>query len=59
MSRFLEQELLRTTRKLQRQGLMRTIDKSQLKALSEIAYNVILHVFADEVECYVGGAEQR
>ena len=46
MSRLLEQqdhflELLRTTRKLQRQALLRTIDKSQLKALSEIAHNVI------------------
>jgi hypothetical protein len=46
MSRLLEQqshflEFLRTTRKLQRQALLRTIDKSQLKALSEIAHNVI------------------
>ena len=46
MSRLLEQqdhfiELLRTTRKLQRQALLRTIDKSQLKALSEIVHNVI------------------
>ena len=46
MSRLLEQqdhllELLRTTRKLQRQALLRTIDKSQLKALSEIIHNVI------------------
>jgi hypothetical protein len=46
MSRLLEQqdhflELLRTTRKLQRQALLRTIVKSQLKALSEIAHNVI------------------
>ena len=46
LSRFLEQqdhflELLRTTRKLQRQALLRNIDKSQLKALSEIAHNVI------------------
>ena len=46
MSLLLEQqdhflELLRTTRKLQRQALLRTIDKSQLKALSEIAHNVI------------------
>jgi Zn-dependent oligopeptidase len=46
MSRLLEQqdhflELLHTTRKLQRQALLRTIDKSQLKALSEIAHNVI------------------
>ena len=46
MSRLLEQqdhflELLGTTRKLQRQALLRTIDKSQLKALSEIIHNVI------------------
>ena len=46
LSRFLEQqdhflELLRTTRKLQRQALLRNIDKSQLKALSAIAHNVI------------------
>jgi hypothetical protein len=45
MGRLLEQdhflELLRTTRKLQRQTLLRTIDKLQLKALSEIAHNVI------------------
>ena len=46
MSRLLEQqdhflELLRTTRKLQIQALLRTIVKSQLKALSEIAHNVI------------------
>jgi Zn-dependent oligopeptidase len=46
MSRLLEQQdhffkLLRTTCKLQRQTLLRTIDKSQLKALSEIAHNVI------------------
>jgi hypothetical protein len=46
MSRLLEQqnhflELLCTTRRLQRQALLRTIDKSQLKALSEIAHNVI------------------
>ena len=45
MSRLLEQqnhlELLRTTRRLQRQALLRTIDKSQLKALMEIAHNVI------------------
>jgi Zn-dependent oligopeptidase len=46
MSRLLEQqdhflELLRTTRKLQRQALLRTIDQSQLKALSEIIHNVI------------------
>jgi hypothetical protein len=46
MSRLLEQqnhflELLRTTRRLQRQALLRTIVKSQLKPLSEIAHNVI------------------
>ena len=46
MSRLLEQqdhllELLRTTRKLQRIALLRTIDKSQLKSLSKIAHNVI------------------
>jgi Zn-dependent oligopeptidase len=46
MSRLLEQqdhflEVLCTTRKLQRQALLRTIDKSQLKALSEIIHNVI------------------
>ena len=46
MSRLLEQqnhflELLSTTRRLQRQALLRTIAKSQLKALSEIAHNVI------------------
>ena len=46
MNRLLEQqdhflELLCTTRKLQRQVLLRTIDKSQLKALSEVTHNVI------------------
>lgn len=46
MSRLLEDQryflhLLRTTNKDQRKALLNTIDKSQLKALSEIAHNVI------------------
>lgn len=46
MSRLLEDQvhflqLLRTTKKDQRKALLKTIDKSQLKALSEIAHNVI------------------
>lgn len=46
MSRLLEDqvhflELFRTTNKLQRKGPLETIDKPQLKALSEIAHNII------------------
>ena len=46
MSRLLEGQvhflqLLRTTKKDQRKALINTIDKSQLKALSEIVHNVI------------------
>lgn len=46
MSRLLEDqvhflELLRNTNKLQRKALLTTIDKQQLKALSEIAHNII------------------
>ena len=46
MSRLLEDqvhflELFRTTNKLQRKGLLKTIDKPQLKALSEITHNII------------------
>ena len=35
------EELLRTTKKVQKKVLLQTIDKSQLKALSEIAHNVV------------------
>lgn len=46
MSRLLENqvhflELLRTAKKDQRKSLLKTINKLQLKALSEIAHNVI------------------
>ena len=46
MSGLLEQqddflEMFRTTHTLQRQALLRIIDKSQLEALREIAHNVI------------------
>lgn len=46
MSRLIEDqihflELLRTAKKEQRKALLKTVDKLQLKALSEIAHNVI------------------
>lgn len=46
MSRLLDTHqhflhLLRTAKKDQRKALLKTIDKSQLKVLSEIAHNVI------------------